>query len=115
MENTVMISMQIDEFQALMANCFNSCLKYHKPIVTPLIEEEKFIDSNEGSKVTSTSMPTFRRNVKNREFPCYKKGGKLLFLRSELVAWVKSGKRKTIIEIDQEIADSDKKKKGARS
>ena len=34
--------------------------------------------------------------------PSYKKGGKLQFLRSEIDAWLKEGKRKTIAEIDAE-------------
>lgn len=104
-----MISMPMDEFQSIMANCFNSCLKYHKPDAAP--EEDEFVDIKGGQLITRSSESTFRRNARNREFASYKNGGKLLFLKSELVAWVKSGRRKTVGEIDQEIADSDKKLK----
>lgn len=38
----------------------------------------------------------------NREIPMYRKGKKLYFLRSEIIEWIKSGRIKTIAEIEQE-------------
>ena len=40
--------------------------------------------------------------VRRRMIPNHKHGKKLMFLKSEIDAWLKSGKRKTMLEIEDE-------------
>ncbi|MBI3501999.1 MAG: DNA-binding protein [Bacteroidetes bacterium] len=48
--------------------------------------------------------------VHNRVIPFHKKSKKLFFLKSEIDAWLKSGRQKTVKEIDQHGTDYINKK-----
>jgi len=66
---------------------------------SPPVEEP--IDIQEASAVIKKKVPTIYGHVHRCEIPHYKKSGKLYFLRSELIAWMLSGKKKTGKEIEQ--------------
>lgn len=55
--------------------------------------------------------PTFYGYIHRGEIPYHKRGKKLTFLKSEIDEWLKSGRRKTNSEIEDE-AESYLKKKG---
>jgi len=44
--------------------------------------------------------PTIYAKVQNRLIPYHKKGKKLFFLKSEIDAWLKTGRRSTAVEIE---------------
>jgi excisionase family DNA binding protein len=52
--------------------------------------------------------------VMQRSIPSHKKGKKLMFLKSEIDAWLKSGRRKTMSEIEEEARNYcyNRKRKG---
>ncbi len=56
----------------------------------------------EASKLIKLSVPTLYSKVCRNEIPVHKQGKRLYFLRSELLDWIKSGRIKTIAEIQQE-------------
>lgn len=56
-------------------------------------------------KITGLSYPTIYGLVSTREIPHSKKGKKLYFIKSQLISWVKEGKRSTTSEIDQQASD----------
>ena len=47
--------------------------------------------------------PTVYAYVQNRSIPFHKKGKKLFFLKSEIDAWLKTGRRNTLSEIEAEV------------
>ena len=49
--------------------------------------------------------PTVYAYVQNRTIPFHKKGKKLFFLKSEIDAWLKTGRRSTALEIQSEVDD----------
>jgi len=49
------------------------------------------------------SVPTIYGLVHKRSIPHYKKGKRLYFVKCELIKWVFESKRKTFIEINQDI------------
>lgn len=57
------------------------------------------VDIKEASKIIGLSVPTIYGLVHRREIPVMKRRGKLLFLKQELVEWVKVGRRMTTEEI----------------
>jgi len=58
------------------------------------------IDIKEASKIIGLSVPTIYGLVHRREIPVIKRRGKLLFLRKELMEWIKAGRRLTAEEIN---------------
>lgn len=61
-------------------------------------EEEDFMDV-EGCEFLNVAKPTFYRYLSKRTFASYKRGKKVYVLRSELIAFLKSGKRRSESEI----------------
>ncbi|MET3029149.1 helix-turn-helix domain-containing protein [Flavobacterium sp. UW10123] len=71
-------------------------------------KEEKEIDDNlltiqDASKLLKLSVATIYSKVCRNELPVSKKGKRLYFLKSELLDWIKSGRIKTIAEIQKEV------------
>lgn len=66
-------------------------------------EVEKPIDINEASQFLGRAKDTMYKDVQNNVVPYYKKAGRLYFLKSELLEWIKSGKIKTNSEISDEL------------
>ncbi|WP_369014143.1 helix-turn-helix domain-containing protein [Flavobacterium anhuiense] len=71
-------------------------------------KEEKEIDDNlltiqDASKLLKLSVATIYSKVCRNELPVSKKGKRLYFQKSELLDWIKSGRNKTIAEIQKEV------------
>ncbi|KAF2337773.1 helix-turn-helix domain-containing protein [Flavobacterium nitrogenifigens] len=56
----------------------------------------------EASKLVNLSVATIYSKVCRKEMPANKKGKKLYFIRSELLEWIKSGRIKTMSEMQRE-------------
>jgi len=95
------------------ANAETQHLIAKDPTNTP----KKWLDLNELIEYDpeKRTKPTWYSKVSKGEVPFHKKGKKLYFLKSEIDEWLKSGKRKTNAEIDQEAeAYLSNKKKGLK-
>ncbi len=57
----------------------------------------------EASKYLNLAIPTLYGLVSNKIIPHMKKGKKLYFSRQELEEWIRSGRRKTVTEKNDEI------------
>lgn len=51
------------------------------------------------SKITGKAVPTIYDLVHKRQIPHSKRGGDLYFSKTDLLNWIKGGKRKTVAEI----------------
>lgn len=62
--------------------------------------------------LTSLSVPTIYGYCQKNEIPHHKKGNRLYFFKSEIIDWIKTGRRKTMSElmIDAENYVQNKKK-----
>tara|TARA_R110002111_G_scaffold67741_1_gene110163 strand:- start:110 stop:448 length:339 start_codon:yes stop_codon:yes gene_type:complete len=68
----------------------------------PEIETPKNI--KDVSKLTELSVPTLYGYVQRNEIPFYKIGNRLKFFPSEIIDWIRTGKQKTLKELE---ADAD--------
>lgn len=59
----------------------------------------------EVAKLTGYTLPTLYGYCQRNEIPYHKKNNRLFFFKSEIVDWIKTGKQKTVKEI-QEDADT---------
>ena len=70
----------------------------------PLPEIETPIQLDEVVPITGLSKPTLYGYVQRNEIPYHKKGNRLYFFKTEIIDWIKTGKQKTLNEIE---ADAD--------
>ncbi|SFZ90354.1 DNA binding domain-containing protein, excisionase family [Flaviramulus basaltis] len=82
---------EVRELKALLLNKAGA-----KPeIETPL-------NIREVSTLTELSVPTLYGYVQRNEIPFYKKGNRLKFFKTEIIDWIKTGKQKTLKELEAE-------------
>lgn len=63
---------------------------------------DELLSVSEAAKFLNLSVSTIYSKVCRKEIPVNKQGKRLYFYRSELVNWIKSGRKKTAVEIRQE-------------
>lgn len=105
MNKTVFISLPIEDFQTVIIDCVNSCLKNNKEeSKIPTNQPEQWLDLNELIKYDpeKRTKPTWYSKISKGEVPYHKRGKKVYFLKSEIDNWLKSGKQKSKEEIEQE-------------
>jgi len=61
--------------------------------------EDVFINIDETAKLIDLAKPSVYGLVHQNKIPYHKKGKRLYFLKSEIMAWLKSGKHQTSNEI----------------
>jgi excisionase family DNA binding protein len=66
-------------------------------------EKNNPLSIKEVAELTSLSVPTLYGYVQRHEIPYHKKGNRLYFFKSEIIEnWIKTGKQKTVLEIETE-------------
>tara|TARA_R110002033_G_C3895715_1_gene239397 strand:+ start:3954 stop:4295 length:342 start_codon:yes stop_codon:yes gene_type:complete len=70
----------------------------------PKPEIETPIHLDEVVPITGLTKPTLYGYVQRNEIPYHKKGNRLYFFKSEIIDWIKTGKQKTLKELE---ADAD--------
>ncbi|MFH6959503.1 helix-turn-helix domain-containing protein [Flavobacterium aquidurense] len=70
-----------------------------------IVEEnkEEILNIQEASKLLNLSVSTIYSKVCKREIPVNKQGKRIYFYRHELMKWIKSGRVKTYLEIQNDI------------
>jgi predicted DNA-binding transcriptional regulator AlpA len=71
----------------------------------PLLELEIPIRLDEVVPLTGKTKPTIYGYVQRNEIPYHKKGNRLYFFKSEIIDWIKTGKRKTLKELEAEVEE----------
>jgi len=66
----------------------------------PQTEIETPIRLDEVVPITGLSKPTLYGYVQRKEIPYHKKGNRLYFFKSEIIDWIKTGKQKTLKELE---------------
>lgn len=77
-----------------------------------LPESQQILTVKEAAEILHLSVPTIYGYVSRNEIPFSKKGKRLYFSKSELIEWIKQGRKKTLAEIAA-LANQSVKIKGA--
>jgi excisionase family DNA binding protein len=107
MEKTVFISLPIEDFQTVIIDCVNSCLKNSKQVYNSQpTETDRWFDLNEFCNYhpDKPTKPTVYGWVNAGTIPVHKGGKKLRFLKSEIDSWLMQGRKKTLLEIASETS-----------
>ena len=62
-------------------------------------ETDKLFNIEETAEFLNLSVPTIYRKVSQLEIPVCKKSKRLYFSKSDLIEWIKTGRRKTNVEL----------------
>ena len=68
----------------------------------PQPEIETPIRLDEVVPITGLTKPTLYGYVQRNEIPYHKKGNRLYFFKTEIIDWIKTGKQKTLKELEAE-------------
>ncbi|MBK9728993.1 MAG: helix-turn-helix domain-containing protein [Saprospiraceae bacterium] len=85
-------------------------LLLHKPSHS-IKEADTILNIKQAAEMLNLTVPTIYGLVHESKIPVSKKGRRLYFSKQELMAWIKSGRRKTHEEISVEAEKYLKKKK----
>ena len=91
----------------VMMNKIHDKLEHLEKLIIRIsnVEEnkEEVLNIQEASKLLNLSVSTVYSKVCKREIPVNKQGKRIYFYRHELMKWIKSGRVKTYLEIQNDI------------
>ena len=70
--------------------------------VEPQPEEDNPINIKGASEITGLTVPTLYGYCQRNEIPHNKKANRLFFFKKDLIDWIKSGKQKTLKELQED-------------
>ena len=76
-------------------------------------QTEEFLNIKQAAELLNLSVPTMYSKVSKNELPVMKQGKRLYFSRTELIAYLRSGKKKSQAEIEAEAEQYFNHKKSA--
>jgi excisionase family DNA binding protein len=101
MDRTVFISLPIDDLQTLIIDCINSCLKNNtQEGKTPTEQPEQLLTVQEAAQFLNLTVPTIYSKVSKGELPVMKRSKRLYFSNTELMEYLKEGRKKSNAEIE---------------
>lgn len=71
--------------------------------VEPQQETDNPLSIKEVAKLTGLSVPTIYGYCQRREIPYTKQGNRLRFFKGEIIFWIKTGRVKTVSEIETDL------------
>ena len=103
MDKIVLISLPIEDLQTVIIDCVNSCLRNNKQeSKAPTNQTEQLLTIQEAAEFLSLTVPTMYSKVSKGELPVMKRSKRLYFSRTELLDYLKEGRKKSNAEIEQE-------------
>lgn len=103
MKEQILISLPIEDFQTVIIDCVNSCLKHNKQEKEPTNTDE-LLTVEDAAKFLSLSVPTIYGLIHKGELPVMKRSKRCYFSRHELLDYLKQGRKKTLAETASEIS-----------
>ncbi|SIS57404.1 DNA binding domain-containing protein, excisionase family [Chryseobacterium ureilyticum] len=92
-EAVTRLTKEVSELKQLLIN---------KSEQQPIQQPEKLLNIQEAGELLNLTVPTMYSKVSKGELPVMKRSKRLYFSRTELIQYLKAGKRKSSAEIDAE-------------
>jgi excisionase family DNA binding protein len=99
---TVFLSLTKSDFQDLIAETVNSCLKHNQPTNTPQQTTDELLTVQDAAQLLRLSVPTIYGLIHKGEIPMLKRSKRCYFLKADLIEYIKAGKKKTLVELANE-------------
>lgn len=97
------------EFKAFLKEAIREILLEKEQVNNNAIPE--ILNIHQVSQLLDLKVSTIYEKTSLKLIPHFKKGGKLLFMRSDIQNWIKEGKVKTTNELEEEAASYNMKKR----
>ena len=102
MDKIVFISLSIEDLQTVIIDCVNSCLKNNTQEQSTTEQLEQLLTVQEAAQFLNLTVPTIYSKVSKGELPVMKRSKRLYFSSTELMEYLKEGRKKSNAEIEQE-------------
>ena len=93
---TVFLSLTKSDFQDLIAETVNSCLKHNQPTNTPQQPTDELLTVQDAAKFLSLSVVTIYGLIHKAEIPCMKRSKRVYFSKTDLIEYLKQGKKRRL-------------------
>ena len=100
-KQTILISLQVEEFQTIIIDCVNACLKHNQPTSGLKTDQEEILTVPQLADLLSLAIPTIYGLIHRRELPAMKRGNRVYFKRSQILEYLEQGSIKTIADIEK--------------
>jgi excisionase family DNA binding protein len=101
MESPMIFQYSRDEFKSLLKEALREIMAERKDDTT---NESTLINVQEAAALLNLAVNTLYEKTSEKLIPHYKHGKKIMFKKSELLAWVEARKVKTIQELRKDAA-----------
>jgi excisionase family DNA binding protein len=113
MENVVFTNLSIPEIRQLLRQELETYFEANEqPKQPPTDQPEQLLTIQEAAEFLSLTVPTMYSKCSKGELPVMKRSKRLYFSRTELLDYLKDGRKKSNAEIEQEAKAYLKKKGG---
>jgi excisionase family DNA binding protein len=92
---TVFLSLTKSDFQDLIAETVNSCLKHNLPTTAPQQPTDDLLTVADAAEFLRLSVPTIYGLIHKGDIPVMKRSKRCYFSKVDLMAYLKAGKKKT--------------------
>ncbi|MGV0827433.1 helix-turn-helix domain-containing protein [Empedobacter brevis] len=103
------LSFLINQINSLKEQLKESA-RFNQPIIS---DEEIILDANEVAQLLKVTIGTIRTKTSNGEIPSMKRLGKNYYLKSEIIEYLKQGKKLSFQEIEEQANQYLLTKKGS--
>lgn len=109
---TVFLSLSKSDFQDLIAETVNTCLRHNKPPTADPIGADELLTVQDAAKLLSLTVPSIYGLIHKGELPVMKRSKRCYFSKVDLINYLKQGRKKTNVETAFEAEQYLKTKKG---
>ncbi|MCX6312830.1 MAG: helix-turn-helix domain-containing protein [Bacteroidetes bacterium] len=102
MEPVILFTLNKDELKELLKQAVRDVMK--EDSINLNGEDEDYLNTEQAAKFLHYKVSTIYDKTSNKEIPFIKKGGRNVYLKSELEQWLKEGKVKTKKELEAEAS-----------
>jgi excisionase family DNA binding protein len=102
MNETVFISLPIEDLQTVIIDCVNSCLRNNKQETIPTYKPEKPLTVKEAAEFLNLAVPTIYGLVYNGKLSGMKPAKRRYFHKVELLNYLNQSSKKSLEEISSE-------------
>jgi len=92
-KQTILISLQVEEFQTIIIDCVNACFKHYQSASLVKKEEEEFLTVSQTAELLSLSVPTIYGLIHRRAISSLKRGRRVYFKKQDLILYLEEGRR----------------------
>ena len=100
---TVLLSLTKSDFQDLIAETVNSCLRRNMPTITSTTSpQDELLTVPQAANFLSLTISTIYGLTHRGEIPCMKRSKRVYFSKADLMGYLKAGKKKTTADYQKE-------------